>query len=91
MLHVNLTNALNISAPAASTNSNEDKGIEPPSTKDEDADGMKLLQCTDPLERAAKFLSPLASLTKDNIKAWIAIYDVAIRRSEPTSEFWATM
>ncbi|PSR74379.1 hypothetical protein PHLCEN_2v9887 [Hermanssonia centrifuga] len=69
-------------APAASTNSNEDKGIEPPSTKDEDADGMKLLQCTDPLERAAKFLSPLASLTKDNIKAWIAIYDVAIRRKK---------
>lgn len=54
--------------------------ITPP--KDDDADGTKLLQAADGLERAAKFLSPLSTLTKDNIDAWIAIYDVAIRRSK---------
>jgi len=64
------------------TSTNDDKGLEPAPTKDEDPDGMKLLQSQDPLERAAKFLAPLCLLAKDNVDAWIAIYDVAIRRKK---------
>ncbi|KAI0084740.1 NMDA receptor-regulated protein 1-domain-containing protein [Irpex rosettiformis] len=67
---------------AQSANATEDKGLEPSPTKDEDPDGAKLLQVTDPLERAAKFLAPLAVQAQDNILAWIAIYDVAVRRSK---------
>ncbi len=63
-------------------NTNEDKGLELAPPKDDDADGTKLLQASDGLDRAAKFLSPLSTLTKDNIDAWIAIYDVAVRRSK---------
>ena len=51
-------------------------------TKDDDPDGTKLISVADPLERAATFLRPLATLASDNIKVWIAIYDVAVRRSE---------
>ena len=36
---------------------------------------------SDPLERAAKLLEPLRTLATGNIDAWIAIYDVAVRRS----------
>jgi hypothetical protein len=49
--------------------------------KDEDPNGLKLLASPDPLERAAKLLSPLSSLATENIDVWIAMYDVAIRRS----------
>jgi N-alpha-acetyltransferase 15/16, NatA auxiliary subunit len=63
-------------------NASEDKGIEPGPTKDDDPDGVKLLQATDPLERAAKFLGPLAVHAQANILTWIAIYDVAVRRSK---------
>lgn len=49
--------------------------------KDDDPDGAKLLQAEDRLERAAKFLNPLTTHASNNIDAWIAIYDVAIRRS----------
>jgi peptide alpha-N-acetyltransferase len=65
----------------AQQSQNDDKGLEP-TTKDEDLDGSKLLGCTDPLERAAKVLKPLATLTPNNIEVWIATYDVAVRRSE---------
>lgn len=68
---------------ATHTNSsNEDKGLEPPPPKDEDPDGSKLIQEKDGLERAAKYLAPLASLATKNIDVWIAIYDVAVRRRE---------
>ena len=67
---------------AQNANSTEDKGLELSPAKDDDPDGSKLLQVTDPLERAAKFLAPLAVQAQDNILAWIAIYDVAVRRSE---------
>ena len=66
---------------AQNANSTEDKGLELSPAKDDDPDGSKLLQVTDPLERAAKFLAPLAVQAQDNILAWIAIYDVAVRRS----------
>lgn len=63
--------------------SSEDKGLEPQRAKDDDPDGKKLLQAKDTLERAAKFLAPLSTLAGDNIDTWIAIYDVAVRRSKP--------
>ncbi|KAJ7637139.1 NMDA receptor-regulated protein 1-domain-containing protein [Roridomyces roridus] len=63
------------------TNTNDDKGLEPPA-KDDDPDGSKLLQCTDPLERAAKLLNPLATLAESKIEVWIATYDVAVRRKK---------
>ncbi|KAI0766255.1 NMDA receptor-regulated protein 1-domain-containing protein [Irpex lacteus] len=60
----------------------EDKGLELGPSKDDDPDGTKLLQATDPLERAAKFVAPLAAQAQDNVRAWVAIYDVAVRRSK---------
>ncbi|KZT00643.1 NMDA receptor-regulated protein 1a [Laetiporus sulphureus 93-53] len=66
----------------ANANVNEDKGLELPAPKDDDPDGAKLLQASDPLEKAAKFLAPLRTLAKDNIDAWIATYDVAVRRKK---------
>ena len=59
---------------------NEDKGLDVDKPKDEDPDGSKLLQAPEPLERAAKYLKPLATMAKDNVEAWLAIYDVAVRR-----------
>ena len=67
---------------AANSSANEDKGLDMSPPKDEDPDGTKLLQAPEPLERAAKILKPLATLAKDNVEVWIAIYDVAVRRSE---------
>lgn len=61
----------------------EDKGIEPPTPKDDDPDGLKLLRAEDGLERAAKLLSPLSTICLNNIDVWIAIYDVAVRRGMP--------
>ncbi|TFK86666.1 N-terminal acetyltransferase A, auxiliary subunit [Polyporus arcularius HHB13444] len=69
-------------AKKANNAANEDKGLDVSPSKDEDPDGTKLLQAPDPLERAAKVLKPLATLAKSNIEAWIAIYDVAIRRKK---------
>ncbi|KAI0698059.1 N-terminal acetyltransferase A, auxiliary subunit [Cerioporus squamosus] len=69
-------------AKKANNAANEDKGLDVSPSKDEDPDGTKLLQSPDPLERAAKMLKPLATLAKANIEAWIAIYDVAIRRKK---------
>jgi len=65
----------------ASTPTNEDKGLEPPAPKDDDPDGTKILQATDPLERAWKLLVPLLEWSKD-IDTWITIYDVSIRRKK---------
>ena len=64
----------------AVANSSEDKGLEPAPPKDDDPDGTKLITAPDGLDRAAKFLQPLTTLAKDNVDAWIAIYDVAVRR-----------
>jgi tetratricopeptide (TPR) repeat protein len=61
---------------------NEDKGLEPSPNKDDDPDGLKLLSATDPLERAAKLLKPLATLASDKVEVWIAIFDVAVRRKK---------
>ena len=66
----------------ASAAPNEDKALEPPSVKDEDPHGSKLLAAPDALELAAKFLNPVVAVTKDNFDVWIAVYDIAIRRSE---------
>ena len=65
----------------ANSAANEDKGLDVDKPKDEDPDGAKLLQASDPLERAAKYLKPLATMAKDSVETWIAIYDVAVRRS----------
>ncbi|TRM60398.1 NMDA receptor-regulated protein 1-domain-containing protein [Schizophyllum amplum] len=69
-------------ANGATTTAHEDKGIEPPTPKDEDPDGMKLMRATDGLKRAAKLVAPLSALCPNNIDAWIAIYDVAVRRGK---------
>lgn len=50
-------------------------------SKDDDPDGSKLLQAQDGLEKAAKFLNPLTTLSAKDIDVWIVVYDVAIRRS----------
>ncbi|PCH44761.1 N-terminal acetyltransferase A auxiliary subunit [Wolfiporia cocos MD-104 SS10] len=67
-------------SPAATSNANEDKGLEPPAAKDDDPDGAKLLQSPDPLEKAARWLAPLSTLAKPSVDGWIATYDVAVRR-----------
>ncbi|CCM05111.1 uncharacterized protein FIBRA_07318 [Fibroporia radiculosa] len=67
---------------ATATSANEDKGLEPGPAKDDDLDGTKLLQAQDGLEKAAKMLAPLSTLAKDNVDAWIATYDVAVRRKK---------
>ncbi|KAF5383319.1 hypothetical protein D9615_004982 [Tricholomella constricta] len=67
-------------APAASAN--EDKGLEVTLPKDDDPEGIKLLSVADPLEHAAKLLHPLSALSTNNIDAWLAIYDVAVRRKK---------
>ena len=69
---------------ASTASANEDKGLEPGPPKDEDPNGSRLLQATDPLEKAAKWLSPLTNLAQDNINVLIATYDVAVRRSTST-------
>jgi hypothetical protein len=62
----------------------DDKSLEPPPAKDDDPSGSKLLSAPDPLERAAKVLQPLGTLVPDRIDVWIAIFDVAVRRSTRT-------
>ncbi|KAI3602855.1 nmda receptor-regulated protein 1 [Moniliophthora roreri] len=63
-------------------NANEDKGIEPGPAKDDDPDGLKLLACSDPLERAAKLLQPLVNLGVEDVDVLCCVYDVAIRRNK---------
>lgn len=65
----------------AAQNANADKEYEPEAPKDDDPDGMKLITSSDPLEHAAKLLHPLKTVAAGNIDAWVAIYDVAVRRS----------
>ena len=48
---------------------------------------MKQLGATDRLEQAYKLLHPLSTLAPNNIDVWIAIYDVAIRRSKLSLNF----
>lgn len=80
-----LTEGANI---AGNTNpSNEDKGLEPPSVKDDDSHGVKLIQATDGLDRAAKFLAPLLTVASKDIDVWIAAFDVAVRRGMHLSPF----
>ncbi|KAG7091847.1 hypothetical protein E1B28_008249 [Marasmius oreades] len=67
---------------AANANSNEDKGLEPSPAKDEDPDGLKLLACEDPLERAAKLLQPLVELDVQDVDVLGCVYDVAVRRDK---------
>lgn len=59
-----------------------DKDPEFVAPKDGDPDGMKLIGSSDVLEQASRLLHPLTTLVPDNIDVWIAVYDVAIRRSE---------
>ncbi|KAI0674538.1 NMDA receptor-regulated protein 1a [Trametes maxima] len=69
-------------AKKAGNSTNEDKGLDASPVKDEDPDGTKLLQAPEPLERAAKLLKPLATLAENNIEAWVATYDVSVRRKK---------
>lgn len=62
----------------------EDKGLDAPPPKDEDPEGIQLVLVDDPLARAAKLLSPLKALCKQNIDVCCAQFDVAIRRSNLT-------
>ena len=43
---------------------------------------MKQLGAADRLDQAHKLLHPLCTLAPNNIDVWIAVYDVAIRRSK---------
>ncbi|KAG6812172.1 hypothetical protein H0H92_004040 [Tricholoma furcatifolium] len=61
---------------------NEDKGLEPAVPKDEDPEGLKLIEVSDPLEQAVKLLQPLTTLAADNLDVWIVVYDVAIHRKK---------
>ena len=67
-------------AAIAAASTNEDKGLDLTPQKDDDPDGIKLLTSPEPLERAWKLLSPLLRLPTNNIKVWISVYDVAVRR-----------
>ncbi|KAL0572589.1 hypothetical protein V5O48_009367 [Marasmius crinis-equi] len=67
---------------STNANANEDKGLEPTPPKDDDPEGLKLLACEDPLERAAKILQPLVDLETEDIEVWGCVYDVAIRRKK---------
>jgi N-alpha-acetyltransferase 15/16, NatA auxiliary subunit len=67
---------------AAANNANEDKGLDVGPPKDDDSDGMKLVQAADRLERAAKFLRPLTTLAANNVDIWLTSYDVSVRRSK---------
>ncbi|KAK7036634.1 hypothetical protein VNI00_011567 [Paramarasmius palmivorus] len=68
--------------PNANANTNEDKGIEPVPPKDDDPDGLKLLGCENPLERAAKLLQPLIALRVEDVGVQVCVYDVAVRRGK---------
>jgi hypothetical protein len=59
-----------------------DKELESVQPKDDDPDGLKQLGAADRLEQAYKLLHPLIILVPNNIDVWIAVYDVAIRRSK---------
>ncbi len=61
---------------------NADKELDSRPKKDEDPDCLKRLGSTDPLEQAAKILQPLTTVSADLIDVWIALYDIAIRRSK---------
>ncbi|KAH7926272.1 N-terminal acetyltransferase A, auxiliary subunit [Leucogyrophana mollusca] len=60
----------------------EDKGLEVPTPKDDDPEGIKLVAVTDPLERAAKLLQRVAGLVPHDVNVCFAVYDVAIRRKK---------
>jgi hypothetical protein len=60
---------------------NEDKGLEAPPAKDDDPEGLKLVEADDPLERASKFLGLLGEFGKDDIDVNVTSFDVAIRQS----------
>ncbi|KAG9311775.1 NMDA receptor-regulated protein 1-domain-containing protein [Chiua virens] len=61
---------------------NEDKGLEPPSVKDDDPEGLKLVTAEDPLERASKMLGSLGDFGKDRIDVNVTVFDVAIRQKK---------
>ena len=72
----------------ANAAAHEDKGLEPPSSKDEDPDGSKALAATDGLERAWKLLKPLASHPLECVDVCVAVYDVSVRRSELVFQYY---
>jgi hypothetical protein len=71
---------------AATATQSEDRGLEPPRSRDDDPEGLKLVLAEDPLERADKYLTGLSELVPQNMDICFAIYDVAIRRSKSSVE-----
>jgi hypothetical protein len=63
---------------------NSDRFPESAPVQDDDPDGSKLLSAPDPIERAAKLLNPLSTPATKDVDVWVAIYDVAVRRSAST-------
>jgi peptide alpha-N-acetyltransferase len=66
----------------ATATQSEDRGLEPPRSRDDDPEGLKLVLAEDPLERADKYLTGLSELVPQNMDICFAIYDVAIRRKK---------
>ncbi|KAG8706720.1 hypothetical protein FRC08_000892 [Ceratobasidium sp. 394] len=58
----------------------KDDEIQPP--KDEDPDGLKAFSQPKPLDQALKLLRPLETLGVKDTDAWLAVYDVAMRRQK---------
>lgn len=52
-----------------------------PVAKDDDPDGHKAISVEDPIEQAHKLLQPFFDYDHKSVDLWLAIYDVAIRRS----------
>ncbi|KAG6379644.1 NMDA receptor-regulated protein 1-domain-containing protein [Boletus reticuloceps] len=61
---------------------NEDKGLEAPTGKDDDPEGLKLVSADDPLEQASKVLGSLGEFGKDDIDVNATMFDVAIRQKK---------
>ncbi|KLO11388.1 N-terminal acetyltransferase A, auxiliary subunit [Schizopora paradoxa] len=64
------------------SSSNEDKGLEPPTAKDDDPTGVKALTASDGLEQAWKYIKPLVSepLSLNRTDVLACAYDLSIRR-----------
>jgi hypothetical protein len=64
----------------ASQSANEDKGLEPPPAKDEDPLGLELLNTSEPLQLAIRWLAPFDHLSVNDKHIWALTYDVSVRR-----------
>lgn len=65
----------------ANASTNEDKGLDAPTPKDDDPDGSRLLASEDGLEQAWKLLTPVVAKL-DRVDVCVAFYDVSVRRKK---------